>query len=163
MGHTQKCITGTQTCPINKLGGWKHTINRPRRSDTKYCGYWWYVTGGGDVTDYGGGQTSSGNWHLSVIGNRGGWWTFRNWGDIYLSTTSVETTQTKKQWKQYSETGGQTSCSSPRKWRKISVGAAIMCYRWRVRLSFPLLLPGLATQQECLGPSYLLGQQLELL
>ena len=25
MGHAQKCITGTQTCPISKLGGWKHT------------------------------------------------------------------------------------------------------------------------------------------
>ena len=25
MRHTQKCITVTQTCPLSKLGGWKHT------------------------------------------------------------------------------------------------------------------------------------------
>ena len=25
MRHAQKCITGTQTFPISKLGGWKHT------------------------------------------------------------------------------------------------------------------------------------------
>ena len=25
MGNAQKCITGTQTFPISKLGGWKHT------------------------------------------------------------------------------------------------------------------------------------------
>ena len=25
LGHTKKCITGTQTIPISKLGGWKHT------------------------------------------------------------------------------------------------------------------------------------------
>ena len=25
-GHAEKCITGTQTFPISKLGGWKHTI-----------------------------------------------------------------------------------------------------------------------------------------
>ena len=25
MGHKQKCITGIQTLPIGKLGGWKHT------------------------------------------------------------------------------------------------------------------------------------------
>ena len=39
MGHAQKCITGTQTFPISKLGGWKHTtsffINRPRRTNTR--------------------------------------------------------------------------------------------------------------------------------
>ena len=38
MGHAQKCITGTQTFPISKLGGWKHSTplhstNRPRRTD----------------------------------------------------------------------------------------------------------------------------------
>ena len=25
MGHAQECITGDQTFPISKLGGWKHT------------------------------------------------------------------------------------------------------------------------------------------
>ena len=39
MRHAEKCITGIQTFPISKLGGWKHTslhsINRPRRTDTR--------------------------------------------------------------------------------------------------------------------------------
>ena len=26
MGHARKCITGTPTSPIRKMGGWKHTI-----------------------------------------------------------------------------------------------------------------------------------------
>ena len=37
-GHTQKCITDTQTFPISKLISWKDTlrsINRPRRTDTR--------------------------------------------------------------------------------------------------------------------------------
>ena len=53
IGHAQKCITGTQTFPISKLGGWKHTstslrsTNRPRRRDAKPSNtldnvYWFY-------------------------------------------------------------------------------------------------------------------------
>ena len=73
MGHAQKCITGTQTFPISKLGGWKYTTAFHKSSKwTQHQAlkhlrqYWCY-----------------GNW--SVIGNRGGRWTFRNWGDICLS------------------------------------------------------------------------------
>ena len=41
IGHAQKCITGTLTFRITKLGGWKHTtafhkIKCPRRIDTKH-------------------------------------------------------------------------------------------------------------------------------
>ena len=67
MGLAQKCITGTQTFPISKLGGWKHTTAFRKSSKTnrhqtlkhlrQYLCY--------------------GNW--SVIGNRRGRWTFRNW------------------------------------------------------------------------------------
>ena len=73
MGHLQKCITGTQTFPINKLGGWKHitafhkSSKANRHQALKYLRQYWC---------YG---------NLSVIGNRGGQWTFRNWGIIALS------------------------------------------------------------------------------
>ena len=40
-------------------------------------------------------------WNWSVIGNRRGRWTFRNWGDIGLSPASRETTQTNKPPKHY--------------------------------------------------------------
>ena len=72
MWHTQKCITGTQTFLISKLGGWKHTTVFHKSSETNchqmlkhLWQYWCY-----------------GNW--SVIGNREGRWTFWNLGDIGL-------------------------------------------------------------------------------
>ena len=34
MGHTQECITGTQTFPISKLGGWKDTTAFHKSSKT---------------------------------------------------------------------------------------------------------------------------------
>ena len=79
MGHTQKCITGAQTFPISKLGGWKDTTTfhksskRNRHQALKNLRQYWCY----------------GNW--SVIGNRRGRWTFRNWGDIGLSPASRET------------------------------------------------------------------------
>ena len=78
MGHEQKCIAGTQTFPISKLGGWKYTIgsiNCPRQTNTRQ--YWCH-----------------GNW--PPIGNRGGLWTFQNLGDIVLSPANRETTVTNK-------------------------------------------------------------------
>ena len=37
MGHTQKCITGTQTFPISNLGGWKDTtaFHKSSKTDTR--------------------------------------------------------------------------------------------------------------------------------
>ena len=86
VGHPQKCIIGTQTFPISKLGGWKHTtafhkslkmyIQQALKHLRQYLCY--------------GIQ--------SVIGNRGGRWTFRNWGVIgqsksgnYLNVQAAET------------------------------------------------------------------------
>ena len=98
----QKCITGAQTFPINKLGGWKHTTVFHKSSETKchqmlkhLWQYWCY-----------------GNW--SVIGNRGGRWTFWNWSDIGLSPASRETTQTKKPSKHRTEMGSQNISRSER-------------------------------------------------
>ena len=84
MWHTQTCITGAQKFPISKLGGWKHTTAFHKSSKTnrhqalKHLRQNWC---------YG---------NRSVIGNRGWWWTFKNWADIGLSPTNRETTQTNK-------------------------------------------------------------------
>ena len=93
--HTQMRITSTQTFPISKLGGWKHTTVFHKSTETNrhqtlrhLWQYWCY-----------------GNW--SVIGNRGGRWTFWNWGDIGLSPASRETTQTKKPSKHLTEVGSE--------------------------------------------------------
>ena len=97
MGVAQKCITGTQTFPISKLGGWKHTTACHKSSETnrhqtfKNLGQYWCY------------------WNRSVIGNRGGWWTFRNYGDISLSPAGRQTTQTNKPPKHYTKTTGITS------------------------------------------------------
>ena len=103
MGHAQKCITGTQTFPISKLGGWKDTTAFHKSSKTNrhqvlkhLRQYWCY-----------------GNW--SVICNRRGWWTFRNWGDISLFPASQETTQTNKPPKHYTKMGAITSAVLLRK------------------------------------------------
>ena len=106
MGHTQKCITGTQIFPISKLGGWKDTIafhkssKTNRHQELKHLRQYWRY----------------GNW--LVIGNRRGLWTFRNWGDIGLSLASRETTQTNKPPKHYTKTGGHNIRSSLKKKRK---------------------------------------------
>ena len=104
--HTQKRITGTQTFPISKLGGWRHTTVLYKSSETNHhqtlkhlWQYWCY-----------------GNW--SVIGSRGGRWTFWNWGDICLSPASRETTQTKKPSKHHTETWNQNISRSLQKERK---------------------------------------------
>ena len=55
--------------------------------------------------------------NLSVIGNRGEQWTFRNWADTGLSPASWETTQTIKPPKHYTKTGGH-NISSLKKKRK---------------------------------------------
>ena len=36
MWRTQKCITGTQTLPISKLGGWKHTTALHKSSEPNW-------------------------------------------------------------------------------------------------------------------------------
>ena len=86
MGHTQKCITGTQTFPISKLGGWKDTTPFHKLS-----------------------KTNQALKHLDdpdvMEQNRRGRWTFRNCGDIGLSPVSWETTQTNKPLKHYTKTG----------------------------------------------------------
>ena len=116
MCHTQKCITGTQTFPISKLGGWKHTTVFHKMSETncyqtlQHLGQYWCY----------------GNW--SVIGNRGGQWTFWNWGDILMSPASRETTQMKKPSKHHTETGCQNISCSLQKERKRTkrVSATVM-------------------------------------
>ena len=69
--------------------GWKHTIAFHKSSQD---------------------QQTPGAW--SVIGNRGEWWTFRNWGDIGLSPARRATTQTNKLPKHYTKTGVITSVLS---------------------------------------------------
>ena len=124
MGHARKCITGTQTFLISKLGGWKHTltvtplhsINSPRWTDTRHSNtiewltqYWCY-----------------GYW--SVIGNRGGLWTFWNRGDIGPCPASCKTTKTNNPPKHLTKMGGQNISSSlKKKWTHTQwVGAPIM-------------------------------------
>ena len=51
----------------------------------------------------------------SVIGNRGGRWTFRNWGDTGLSPASLETTQTNMQMKHHTTMGAIASAVLLRK------------------------------------------------
>ena len=97
MGHAQKCIAGTKTFSISKLSGWKHTTAFHKSSKTNrhqvlkhLRQYWCY-----------------GIW--SIIGNRRRRWTFRNWGDIGLSSASRETTQMNKPPKHYTKMGAITS------------------------------------------------------
>ena len=106
MGHTQKCITGTQPFPISKLGGWKDTtaFHKSSKANQHHAlkhlrQYWCY-----------------GNW--PVIGNRRGRWTFRNWCDIGLFPASRETTQTNEPPKHYTKTGGHNISSYLKKKRK---------------------------------------------
>ena len=93
-GDAQKCITGMQTFPISKLGGLKHTTAFHKSSKTNRY----------QALKHLGQYRCYGNW--SVIGNRRGRWTFRNWGDIGLSPASWETTLTNKPLKHYIKMGG---------------------------------------------------------
>ena len=108
IGHARKCITGTLTFQISKLGGWKRplgSINRPRQTDTcrsntlELRQYWCY-----------------GNRSDSSV--REGRWTFRNWGDIGLSPACLKTTLTIKPPKHYTKTAGHNINSSLKKKRK---------------------------------------------
>ena len=73
MGHSKKCVTGTKTFQISKLGSWKHTTafhkssNTNRHQTLKHLRQYWCY----------------GNW--SVIGNRRGRWTFRNYYGVTLA------------------------------------------------------------------------------
>ena len=89
MGHTQKCITGAQNFPISKLGGWKHTITFHKSSKMSRHQALKHLR---QSLCYG---------NRLVIGNRGGGWTFRNWGVIGLSPARRETTQTNNPPKHY--------------------------------------------------------------
>ena len=100
MGHAQNYITDTQTFPISKLGGWKDTTAFLKSSKTNRHQALKHLRQ----------YRCYGNW--SVIGNRRGRCTLRNWGDISLSPASRETTQTNKPLKHYSKTGGHNISSS---------------------------------------------------
>ena len=106
MRRTQKCITGKQTFPISKLGGWKHTTafhkssEESRHQALKHLWQYW----------------CHGN--RSVVGNRGGRWTLWNRDDIGLSPASRETTQTNKPPIHYTMSRGQNISCSLKKKRK---------------------------------------------
>ena len=106
MSHAQKCITGTQTFPISKLGGWKHTTEFHKSSEANRHQALKHLR---QYRCYE---------NLSVIGNRGGRWTLWNWGDIGLSPASRETAQTNNPLKHYTKTGSQNISSSLKKKRK---------------------------------------------
>ena len=58
-----------------------------------------------------GGWSNAQTWcsgNRSVMGNRGTWWTFKNWGNIGLSPGSRETTLTYKPAKNYTKMGSQS-------------------------------------------------------
>ena len=74
--------------------------NRYRHQTLKHLGQYWCY----------------GNW--SVIGNRGGRWSFWNWGDIGLFPASRVTTKTKKPSKHHTEMGSQNISRSLQKERK---------------------------------------------
>ena len=63
MRHALKCITGTQTFPISKLGGWKHTTAFHRSSEVNRHQALKHLR---QYRCYG---------NRSVVGNRGGRWT----------------------------------------------------------------------------------------
>ena len=110
-GGVQKCITGTQTFLISKLGGWKYTTAFHKSSKTNRHQALKHLR------QYG----CYGNW--SVIGNREGSWTFRNWSDIALSPASLETTQMNKPPKHCTKTGAITSAVLFRKRGNIPNGS----------------------------------------
>ena len=97
MWYAQKCIKGTQTFPISKLGGWKHTTAFHKSTEANRH----------QTLNHLRQYICSGN--RSVIGNRGGRGTLWNNGDIGLSPASWETTQTNKPPKHYAKTGARTS------------------------------------------------------
>ena len=97
MRQAQKCITGTQTFPISKLGGWKHTTVFHKSSKANRHQALQHLR---QYRCYR---------NRSVVGNRGGRWTLWNRGDIGLSPASRETTQANKPPKHYTKTGARTS------------------------------------------------------
>ena len=105
----QKCITGTQTFLISKLGGWKDTTAFHKLSKTNRHQALKHLRQ----------YRCYGNW--SVIRNRRGRWTFRNWGDIGFSPASRETTETNKPPKHYTKMGAITSAVLFKKKRKHTV------------------------------------------
>ena len=107
MEHAQKCITGTQTFPINKLDGWKHTTAFHRSSKTNRHQTLKHLN-----KQYG--------CYLNrlVIGNSAGRWAFRNWVVIGLSPASWETTQTNTPPKHNTKMEGHNISSSLKKSRK---------------------------------------------
>ena len=92
MLHAQKCITGTKTFPISKLGGWKHTTAFQKSSETNRHHTLKHLR---QYSCYG---------NRSVVANRGGQWTIWDRSDISLSPASRETTQTNKPQKHYTKT-----------------------------------------------------------
>ena len=93
MGHAQKVHQGTQTFPISKLGGWKHTTAFHKSPKTNRH------------------QAFKHRCHENrqEIGYRGRLWTFRNWGDTGLPPASRESTQTSMPPKHYTKLGVITS------------------------------------------------------
>ena len=102
MRHTQECIAGTLPFLIRKLGGWKHTTAFHESYKTKR-----HRAPNPPNTVR---PICSGN--PSVVCNRGGRWTLRNWSDIGLSPANMEATQTKKPPKHCTEMGSQNISSS---------------------------------------------------
>ena len=109
--HAQKCITGTQTFPISKLGGWKHTTTFHKSSETNRHQTLKHLR---QHRCYG---------NRSVVGNRGGRWTLWNRSDIGMSPASRETTSTNKPPKHFTKTGARTSAVHLRKRGNIPNGS----------------------------------------
>ena len=85
MSHTQRVITSAKTCPISKLGGWKHTAAFHRTAKTnihmlKHLGQYWCY----------------GNFSVFTSEEYGGGWPIRNCDHISQSPANKEATQTKK-------------------------------------------------------------------
>ena len=77
MGHTKKCITGTQILPLSKLGGWKDITEFHKSSETNR-----------HHTDAHTPQTIPMLWESVGNWQQRGLWTFRNSGDIGFSLAS---------------------------------------------------------------------------
>ena len=92
MRHAQECITGTQSFPISKLGGWKHTTAFHESSKANRHQALKHLR---QYRCYG---------NQSVVGNKRERWTLWNRGDIGPSPASRETAQTNKPPKHYTKT-----------------------------------------------------------
>ena len=120
MRYAQKCITGTQTFPISKFGGWKHTTGFHKLSEANQQQalkhlkqYRCYI-------------------NRSVVANRGGQWTLWKRGGICLSPASLEISQTNKSQKNTTlRRRGENISSSLKKRRKHT-----QCVRAPIRVQF---------------------------